>query len=329
MAAATTTSSLGRRTKIIWFWQSNLNPFNDKEQKEWKRYSDFENDFIEEAFQRKEKVVQLNEYVINFNYNLQFKKDDKSKQRPIKREESNSNDLVRQERFSYPERAVKSFSTSTRSPFCDEWTQISGSVRDDLSSVINHAAQGIIKEGELLNEGFDAQVMANRLRKCTSYQEVAECAARLYSAESFLYKVLNAAMRNNDRSKLETLGPFCWLLNWHVVQRDWEIDQIVYRGASLTQEMIEEYRQCTGDRITWTAFSSSSKNRHLAEQFGNTLFIINFPENYLFKKDISSISNYPDEQEVLIKAGHSFIIDNVEFDSNTGKHLIYLSGIAV
>lgn len=56
--------------KVIWFWQSDYNAWHeDNEAIEWTRYSDFENDFIEEAYQRnqeEEEEVKLNDSVINF-----------------------------------------------------------------------------------------------------------------------------------------------------------------------------------------------------------------------------------------------------------------------
>lgn len=47
-------STSNESKKIVWFWRSNAN-----EEQEWKRYSDFENDFIEMAFQRKDEQVRL------------------------------------------------------------------------------------------------------------------------------------------------------------------------------------------------------------------------------------------------------------------------------
>ncbi|CAF3273362.1 unnamed protein product, partial [Rotaria sp. Silwood2] len=89
MAAAVVSSlSSDAGKKIVWFWQSNSNPWNREEKKEWKRYSDFENDFIENAYQRQDsEEVQLNDYVVNFKYKIQYNQQDRNKQRSIKREE--------------------------------------------------------------------------------------------------------------------------------------------------------------------------------------------------------------------------------------------------
>ena len=44
--------------------------------------------------------------------------------------------------------------------------------------------------------------------------------------------------------------------------------------------------------------------------------------------DISSLSAYPEEEEVLIRPGRAFKIEQVEFDRTKNKHLIYLTSIS-
>jgi hypothetical protein len=120
-AASVMSTSSNKNTKIVWFWQSNPNPSDEKEKQEWQRYSDFENEFIEEVYQRKENEVQLNDYVISFKYNIQFKRVDRNRQRPVRREEINATQYVREERFSYPQRAVKSFDSQFEMEHSISW----------------------------------------------------------------------------------------------------------------------------------------------------------------------------------------------------------------
>ncbi len=105
-ASATESVSANGNLRIIWSWQSNPHSWTDDEPKEWTRYSDFENNYIEEAYQRGQEDVQLNDYIINMAFGMQFKRDDRSRQRPVKREEVDVSQLVRQERFNYSDRAV-------------------------------------------------------------------------------------------------------------------------------------------------------------------------------------------------------------------------------
>ncbi|CAF3874524.1 unnamed protein product, partial [Rotaria sp. Silwood1] len=53
--------------RIAWFWQSNdVSPWDEMEPKEWRRYSDFETEFIEEKYQAKEREASLGDCVIDF-----------------------------------------------------------------------------------------------------------------------------------------------------------------------------------------------------------------------------------------------------------------------
>ena len=50
---------LPSKKKVVWFYQSNPNPFDLNETKQWEWYSNFENDYIEEAYQRKEQEIYI------------------------------------------------------------------------------------------------------------------------------------------------------------------------------------------------------------------------------------------------------------------------------
>ncbi len=92
-----------------------------------------------------------------------------------------------------------------------------------------------------------------------------------------------------------------------------EKELTVYRGCQLTREMIDEYRQFQGHWIKWLSFVSTSKDREVAECFsGNTLFIIFLRNRCMCSRDISTVSNNPDEEEVLLNAGHTFKVVQVE-----------------
>jgi hypothetical protein len=101
----------------------------------------------------------------------------------------------------------------------------------------------------------------------------------------------------------------------------------VYRGTSLSEKMIEEYRAAVGKIIVWPAFTSTSKDRHVAEFCsGNALFIIEVSGIHSQGvRDISSLSQFPEEREVLFCGGQSFVVLKIEWDSESGKYLIYMS----
>ncbi|CAF4332092.1 unnamed protein product, partial [Rotaria magnacalcarata] len=284
---------------------SNPNPFDENEDKEWKRYPDFENKFIENSYQNQEKEVELNNYKIDFTRNIQFDKQYRYKQRPVKRQIIDISNYVRQERFCFPEEPLKSFANHGKeadlyTSWFIKYYEIADTGYKNLYPIAEFAAQGILIEGKLLNQEFDAHQTGDELKCCKSDEEIKRCAARLYSVESFLYKLLNQTLINEGMSKIETLGPLCHLLNANMYCDVSDKEQIVYRGANLTDGILEEYKNAIHTTIQWLSFTSTSKVRQVSENFGNTLFIIRLHEKSVQSQfDLSSVSYYPEEQEVL------------------------------
>lgn len=101
----------------------------------------------------------------------------------------------------------------------------------------------------------------------------------------------------------------------------------LYRGELLNENMKECYRQAVGTLKSWLAFTSTSKNRQLAEVFGDTLFIITFDKNEGFSitRDISGVSQFPMEEEVLLRSGVIFMVEKIEIDHTNAKCIIYLN----
>ncbi|CAF2790044.1 unnamed protein product [Rotaria sp. Silwood2] len=235
--------------KTVWSWQSNSDPWNVKEKKEWQRYSDLTNEFIEKRFQSGKREVQLDQFVIDFKHMVQMRKDDKYRQRPVKKEVIEIENHLREERFCYPEKPnkPKSFgSGSNRSPtFVSQWDKSIEDRTIPLSAIVEKACKGILKEGESIGQKFEAQMIADRLNsvKNESKDEIYKCCIQLYSMESFLYKLVNSTLRNEDMSKFDSLGPYCWLLCNYI--RDCGIQDespiAVYRGCTLTDETIKQY----------------------------------------------------------------------------------------
>ena len=238
---------------------------------------------------------------------------------------------ARQGRFSSTIRAVKSFSTEdvwTCKLWTNWFTPETAKLMRDSSALARAAAQGIVEEGKLSNKEAIAQEMADAL-VCSGdrLRNITECAINLYSKDTFLYAVLNAAIREYDESKVRTLGPMCVLINAHLSQRiTLPGEQTVYRGMTLTDEMIQEYSEAVGQDISWPAFTSTSKNRDVAELFaGNTLCIITLNQGrFAHGGDISHLSHMPDEDEFLLSIGFMLLVEKVDIDPSKAKHLIHL-----
>ncbi|CAF1539002.1 unnamed protein product [Adineta ricciae] len=126
-------------------------------------------------------------------------------------------------------------------------------------------------------------------------------------------------------SKVDTLGPFCSILN-HSFRSlsDYAYGGVVYRGILLTPEEVNCYENARDDFLQWDSFVSTTKNRNLAMLYGNTLFTIEM-DMYASGLDISSFSNFPAEEEVLIRPGRAFSINDMEFNTADNKYHINIS----
>lgn len=93
----------------------------------------------------------------------------------------------------------------------------------------------------------------------------------------------------------------------------------VVRGTNLPADVLEQYRP--GDVITEPAFTSTSMDHTVAQSptfAGNTEFRIWSTTG----RDVSSVSMYPDEQEILFPAGSKFYVVSKTVDPQTGRTII-------
>ncbi len=198
--------------------------------------------------------------------------------------------------------------------------------------MVEKAAEGVIIEGKLVGKQKEAEWIAEQLLKVKdgTSKDIWQCCAHLYTMESFLYKKMNEYMRLAGdkqheelwKSKVLTFGPFAYLLSMLVGPGKY-MKMTVYRGANLSDDLIAKYRDNIGAYLTFPAFTSTSRNREKAEQFGNVLFIIS--SSSFDGTDISSYSDYPDEEETLLKNDFAFYIRKCTFDTIKQKWIIEIS----
>lgn len=331
---------------VEWMWKSNAHPWSKSEPQEWSHYSDVENLIIEEAFIDKQSRAMLDNYYIDFEHCIQVSYTEPPRRRPVKRIERKREDKhLREARFvDLPVGSGRSCAEQYGwiAPFVVEVRTNLGLKKEDLPSkkpnlipmLVEKAARGIVEEGKHLKKQREGEKLAKMLRekKYSPMKEVWKCCVYLYSLESFLYKTLNAAMRlvgdedheNVWRSKIQTLGPFCLLLWDDPINVKGREDGELYRGAELTPEQIDVYVKMVNKWKggSFQAFSSCSRNRQKAEEFGNSLFIMKIKGAFI--ADLSQLSEYPNEEEELITPGVYFQVTQVKFDRKRKKHYIYL-----
>ena len=158
---------------------------------------------------------------------------------------------------------------------------------------------------------------------------------RWYTKQCFLYRLCNKALRTED---IELLYHFRYyiqdlckrLASEYQIFKSQHLDKPiieVYRGLKLTKDEIEKYQSNIGALISTNGFLSTSRNYNLALEFAlktskrtadvlPTLFIIeaDLRIDYVVFSDISSLSVYPEEEEILFDLGCAFKITEVYFD---------------
>ncbi|CAF1323901.1 unnamed protein product [Didymodactylos carnosus] len=317
-----------RHREAQWTWKSDSNAASVGETQEWTSYSDVESVIIEEAFQKKDKAipVELDDWWIDIANSTATRKHDKNKHTPIKRMPiaSHQPQRVKQERYSGA-LSVKPFNEWTYGGywFIKQWKDKQQSDIDD-SEIAEKAADGILIEGNRQQKTIEAKILADHLRQIASKDKLSiyQRALQLYTMETFLYKLVNKTLKENDRTKTDTLGPYCYLVysSWYMTN-DKTSDK-VYRGLELDALMIDHYKTAIGQKKCWFGFTSTSKDQKVARKFGNTLIIVDM--SFVSGLDLSPHSDFPNEQEVLLPAGTKFQIEKVEYTQEETKHHIHV-----
>ena len=108
--------------------------------------------------------------------------------------------------------------------------------------------------------------------------EITQAILYIFSMETFLFRVLNAATKNQDESKIKTLGPFARVLSFIVLAAEknkvYDPEVLpsikfskVYRATTLHESQIDEFEAMRGSRITLTGFTSTFHDQDQALSF--------------------------------------------------------------
>jgi hypothetical protein len=363
MSVLDATPLLRRPRKFHWYWNSNIDSWSSND--DWMKFTDIENEIIEDAFDANKKEVKIDGgYIIDLKRQIQYNNLDDQKQQQIKRIELDlnviSNNHLREERFSLPVPLVATSPIKTIEKeekdkfqvqllrgmhhFPTSYLWLTTSRNATFADIVEEAAQGILKEGTDLSKKCEAIWLADQLRAVKHYgeninkldevpDEIGRMCVFLYTKESFLFKSINNILRdiyNITLEKLKKFGPFSALLSLYLEQIQTTTIETVYRGLNLTDE--ERCFYMCEYVVRFSAFTSTSTNRELANWYGNTLLIIkpNFYSRFYrttrsYGVYIASLSYFPLEEEFLIYPATLFEFTRYDYDDDTKKHIIYLT----
>ncbi|CAF3613790.1 unnamed protein product [Rotaria sp. Silwood1] len=365
-------SPISSECEYIWIYKTNENLWNGSKSIVWTRYPSDISSILEKAF-----ISGVDQTFISKRNRIDFIKfveeyiEGEKRQRPIRRryfKASMTNNGISEDETAHDERLSFPLSingkTSTTidttyhgSLFITDWLLLFTQGKFDVTfdNIFPVLINGLIHEGryqpnKTVKEIIDALNLVkyenfnkNNRKKMKMLQD---CCAKLYTKQCFLFRIVNTALRDDDRTKLETLGPYCYLVyNYigrdinenlsirrcisQIIHRSISQSIIVYRGDNIYHEKIEEYKQAIGKKkyFKWLPFVSTSLKRYVAETFGlNVLYIIELGR-YLSYDQFTYLNKntfIQCEQEILLRPGARFRIIKLEFDHISQRHLIYI-----
>ncbi|CAF3677388.1 unnamed protein product [Rotaria sp. Silwood1] len=360
-------------TSPIWICQTNTNPFDPNEPQEWTDYPADISKQIECAYQSGFPEIHFQTgYRIDFKHKLQINSIDSSQQRPIRREcgvndqaivttKSNHDEVSRlEDRLDLPLESDNVIEDThyQGSRFIMDWlvTVFQSPSNVTFNRIFNLLTEGIQKEGQMHGEPRLREII-ERLRQvaddpstCSDSKRMKilrEVCITLYTENTFLYRKINEVLRSNNLTKMETMGPYCFLVydyigrkstdnvsklhrlcqTLHLKRRN---KTIVYRGDTVSSKKLDEYRQAVGNKkkcFKWLCFVSTSTDINVASSFGkNVLYEIDLGRYRWTDQfaDISSLSIFQKEDEILLRPGVRFCIDKVERQSTTARELVFI-----
>jgi hypothetical protein len=144
------------------------------------------------------------------------------------------------------------------------------------------------------------------------------------SEDVCIYRILNQALRVEDRSKVRPWFAYLKLLDSAAAKLP-KYKDIVWRGVN--KDVSKSFKK--GQKITWWSISSCSTSINVI-----SAFLGKVPQSTLFSiqcssgKSISAYTCYPDENEVILMPGTMLKVVSDPLDHHGGLHIIHLKEIA-
>ena len=366
-------SSPPSKNGVTWECQTSRDPWDNSLDAKWTSYPAEISTTLERAFQSGTDQTNIDDlYRIDFRELVQISIDNPSRQQPIRRlhlELSVENDvraknnIVCRERFSFPLTMTSHASATVDtayygSQFVRDWLLAftHGKLDVKCDAIFPALIHGLAFEGRNEAENVVNNIVhdldtvreeTSKQKECRRMMKLQDCCLKLYTKQCYLFRTVNTALRDDDRTKLDTLGPYCYLLyncvgrhNNHdlsirqhlqrIVHPNKSQTMIAYRGDHASRKEINEYRQAAGLKdkyFKWLPFVSTSTDRDVAETFGsNVLYIIEL-QHYLSNDQFTRLdknSFIECEKEILLRPGVRFQVITVKSDDISGRALIHI-----
>ncbi|CAF1053698.1 unnamed protein product [Rotaria sordida] len=168
-------------------------------------------------------------------------------------------------------------------------------------------------------------------------------AIKWYMKETFLYKIVNKALRTEDIEQLHMFRFFITDLSFNLAIEYQKLKDkgekivMLYRGQKIEEEELKNLKQNEDNLISTNGFLSTSRSKQLAIKFAtkSTTRTNVFPVLYeiecniqkiesIIYADVAQFSNYADELEVLFDLGSTFEIVSINEDVHLNLWLIKL-----
>ncbi|CAF3817764.1 unnamed protein product [Rotaria sp. Silwood1] len=161
-----------------------------------------------------------------------------------------------------------------------------------------------------------------------------------YTKSTFVYKMLKKTLRLFDLNKLYAFAFYIrdlqnQLENWHYTSSK---TFFVYRGLTMSLVNIAQLQANVGNLVAPNGFLSTSRTRDIAMNYARKQTILEQGDNFCnvlleieigtdvssscIFADVSHVSAFPEEQEILFSIGTIFRINEVSLSSQTGIYII-------
>lgn len=338
----------GKNEQGIWHWQSNKNPWDKKEKEEWTQYSELENYMLESAFTQKSNFVELENSVISLKHFVQIDKAIVVKQSPIKRIfKGKETKKATKEIFYLPTKKPKPELNYENLVFIYEWCQKNHvmfelkedglidpkTLNEESNTFFSSLMQGILFELVILNLEKLAMKTNEKLKEIldTDPKTIVKPLVTNWLSIPKFYNLLNDAVFRHESIKVDTLGPYAYLvhlfiMNGSVKTSPYFYGDTVYKGLNLNDEQLEFFKEVysRNEYFSWCSFFLYNKDISSAKKNGNTLFLVDIDEN-LGGVDMAKFTGISPQGEIMLPPNSYFKIESIE--KKESKNWFYLKRV--